>query len=198
MIEDGVKTGKILDPYARSEDTSALHSQKPPGRKSKEPEISVILPGPKPSNPISFQTGYSGQPQQQPQSYYPQQNPLNLYQGQNSQSLAPQGPSPQNVSHYQWRNRNFTSLGIPVAEAYQFLLSSGHLNPIPARKLSNPLPPKFREDLQCAYHSGQLGHETERCTTQKHKIQDLIDSGTIKVEDTEPLPGTTTSPLPNR
>ncbi|KAK4729644.1 hypothetical protein R3W88_022632 [Solanum pinnatisectum] len=32
----------------------------------------------------------------------------------------------------------------------------------------------------CAYHSGVIGHDTEKCIPLKHKIEDLIDNEMVK------------------
>lgn len=39
----------------------------------------------------------------------------------------------------------------------------------------------YDPNMCCAYHSGVVGHDTERCTTLKHKIQDQIDNKVVKV-----------------
>ena len=73
-----------------------------------------------------------------------------------------------------------------MARVYRFLLFQRQLAPIPACPLSHPLPQDFHSDLRCAYHSCQQGHEEEGCTALKHKIQDLMDSGAIILEDANP------------
>ena len=95
-------------------------------------------------------------------------------------------PAPCRVPQYQWRNRKFTCIGIPMARVYRFLLFQRQLVPIPARPLSHPLPHDFRSDLRCAYHSCQQGHEEEGCTALKHKVQDLMDCGAITLEEANP------------
>ena len=52
-------------------------------------------------------------------------------------------------------------------------------------------PPQFRLDLHCAYHQGP-GHDTDRCSTLRHAIQDLIDQGLVNLSQ----PSVTTNPLP--
>ncbi|RVW39437.1 hypothetical protein CK203_106564 [Vitis vinifera] len=44
--------------------------------------------------------------------------------------------------------------------------------------LPDPVPPQFRLDLYCMYHQS-VGHHTDRCTTLRHAIQDIVDSGTF-------------------
>ena len=45
--------------------------------------------------------------------------------------------------------------------------------------------------MHCAYHQGP-GHETDRCTTLRHAVQDLIDQGLVHLGQ----PSVTTIPLP--
>ena len=45
-------------------------------------------------------------------------------------------------------------------------------------------------DLHCAYHQGP-GHETDRCTSLRHAIQDLIDQGLVHLSQ----PSVTQNPL---
>ena len=62
------------------------------------------------------------------------------------------------------------------------------------------VPPQFRMDLHCAYHQG-LGHETDRCTTLRHAIQDLIDQSLVHLGQssvtTNLLPTHTTHAVPH-
>ena len=53
------------------------------------------------------------------------------------------------------------------------------------------MPPQFRLDLHCAYHQGPR-HDTDRCSAQRHAIQDLIDQGLFNLGQ----PSMTTNPLP--
>ena len=66
MIEDGVNTGKIRDPYAKTEESSSSTPKKFPHKKSKEGEVALVLPT---SNSLPPQ---NNQPYQQ-QPYYSQQ-----------------------------------------------------------------------------------------------------------------------------
>ena len=43
------------------------------------------------------------------------------------------------------------------------------------------MPPQFRMDLYYSYHQSQ-GHDTDRCTALRHAIQDVIDRGSIGVD----------------
>ena len=58
----------------------------------------------------------------------------------------------------------------------------GMLYPIEGR-LSKPLGKIYRADHRCAYHSGVVGHDTENCSTLKHKIQNMINNNLINIEE---------------
>ena len=38
-------------------------------------------------------------------------------------------------------------------------------------------------------HTGNSGHSTKNCTTLKHKVQDLINLGKLKFEESDGLVG---------
>ena len=59
----------------------------------------------------------------------------------------------------------------------------GMLYPIEGRP-ANPLGKFYRVDHRCAYHSGAVGHDTDNCSTLKHKIQNMINNDLINIEET--------------
>ncbi|RVX16914.1 hypothetical protein CK203_003351 [Vitis vinifera] len=63
-------------------------------------------------------------------------------------------------------------------QGFETLQAMGFLAPLAPRALPDPMPPQFRLDLYCAYHQS-AGHHTDRCTTLRHAIQDIVDSGTF-------------------
>ncbi|RVW18051.1 hypothetical protein CK203_113340 [Vitis vinifera] len=88
--------------------------------------------------------------------------------------------------------RQFSQLGMPLSRAFQKLMEGGLLTALAPRPPPQPLPPQFRMDLHCAYHQGP-GHDTDRCSSLKHAIQDLIDQGLVNLGQ----PSVTTNPLPD-
>ena len=70
-------------------------------------------------------------------------------------------------------------------------MESGLLTQLTLRPVPQPVPPQFRMDLHCAYHQG-LGHDTDRYSTLRHAIHNLIDQGLVKLRQ----PSVTTNPLP--
>ena len=76
---------------------------------------------------------------------------------------------------------------------YDKLKAKRLLKPLDPRPIPNPLPSRFNVDKRCVYHQG-LGHETDRCVTLHHSIQDLIDN---KVITPPTRPNITNNPLPD-
>ena len=76
--------------------------------------------------------------------------------------------------------RQFTSLGMTLVKAFKKLRDAGLIVPLEPRPLSHPIPPHFHLHEHCLYHQIH-GHDTERCVVLHHVIQDLIDSGMIKL-----------------
>ena len=77
----------------------------------------------------------------------------------------------------------FTPLRESQTQLYERLKAMGMLYPIEGRP-ANPLGKFYRADHRCAYHSGAVGHNTENCSTLKHKIQDMINNNLINIEET--------------
>ncbi|XP_069146885.1 uncharacterized protein [Solanum lycopersicum] len=77
----------------------------------------------------------------------------------------------------------FTPLRESQTQLYERLKSMGMLYPIEGRP-TNPLEKFYRADHRCAYHSGIIGHDTEKCSTLKHKIQNMINNNLIIIEET--------------
>ena len=81
-------------------------------------------------------------------------------------------------------------MGMPLSQALRKLTEAGLLMALTPKPLPQPVPPQFRMDIHCAYHQG-LGYKTNRCTTLRHAIQDLIDQGLVHLGQ----PSVTTNPL---
>ncbi|XP_010312908.2 uncharacterized protein [Solanum lycopersicum] len=77
----------------------------------------------------------------------------------------------------------FTPLRESQTQLYERLKAMGMLYPIEGRP-ANPLGKFYRADHRCAYHSGAVGHDTENCSTLKHKIQNMINNNLINIEET--------------
>ena len=57
----------------------------------------------------------------------------------------------------------------------------GLLTPLELRPLPQPVPLQFRMDLYHSYHQSRR-HDTDQCTTLQHVIQDIIDRGSVSVD----------------
>ena len=77
----------------------------------------------------------------------------------------------------------FTPLRESQTQLYERLKAMGMLHPIEGRP-ANPLGKFYRADHRCVYHSGAIGHDTNNCSTLKHKIQNMIDNNLINIEET--------------
>ncbi|GKV46141.1 hypothetical protein SLEP1_g53148 [Rubroshorea leprosula] len=55
----------------------------------------------------------------------------------------------------------------------------------------------YDQQVRCEYHN-VVGHDTEYCTTLKHRVQDLIDEGKLQLDtkETKGAPNITQNPLP--
>ncbi|KAH7833831.1 hypothetical protein Vadar_010155 [Vaccinium darrowii] len=135
-------------------------------------------PSQPPLNTPGFQSGPSlstlsfQPPPYQPSSYTPSaQVTLPTTHAQNQPPRRPR------------HKRNFTPIATPWAVVFYRLVVSGLIKPIPARPPPKILPPIYKPDAKCTFHSGQPGHDIESCWTLRYKVQDLIDAKVIEVEE---------------
>ena len=82
---------------------------------------------------------------------------------------------------------------MPMSQVFDKLKAKGLLKPLDLRPIPNPFPSRFDVNKRCAYHQ-VLGHDTDRCFTLRHAIQDLIDN---KVITPPTRPSVSNNPLPN-
>ena len=97
-----------------------------------------------------------------------------------------QGPLPR-------PRREFHELYMPMSQVFEKLKAKWLLKPLDPRPITNPLPSRFVVNKRYAYHQGP-GHDTDRCFSLCHAIQDLIDN---KVIAPPTRPSITNNPLPN-
>nr|QHR88563.1 hypothetical protein Q903MT_gene2577 [Picea sitchensis] len=77
------------------------------------------------------------------------------------------------------------------------LIAGNLLTPIPPRPLTDPLPKNHNPNARCEYHTGMIGHWTDRCSNLKHRVQDLIAKELLKFEVSEDNPNVMQNPLPD-
>ena len=87
--------------------------------------------------------------------------------------------------------RQFSQLGMSLSQTLRKLAKARLLTALILKPPLQPVPPQFRMDLHCAYHQ-RPGHKTDRCTTLRQAIQNLIDQGLVHLGQ----PSVTINPLP--
>ncbi|KAK4731886.1 hypothetical protein R3W88_024874 [Solanum pinnatisectum] len=90
--------------------------------------------------------------------------------------------------------RIFTPLVESRTKLLERLNAAGYIHPVGPKPVDTSS--KFyRPDQRCAYHSNNIGHDTEDCINLKHKIQDLIDQKVVSLQTV--APNVNSNPLPN-
>ena len=115
----------------------------------------------------------------------------NIHKNDPYQLIAPIAPV--QVPQVPRPRREFHKLYMPISKVFDKLKAKGLLKPLDPRRIPNPLPSRFDVNKRCAYHQGP-SHDTDRCFTLRHAIQDLIDN---KVIAPPTRPSLTNNPLPN-
>ena len=95
--------------------------------------------------------------------------------------------------------RTFTPLGMGYEQAFDRLVQKGALEPIGP----TPEPPEDKKtrgwngNAYCKYHRGK-GHTTDNCWSLKHKLQDMIEDGSLPIPPAaKGKPNARTNPLPS-
>jgi len=84
--------------------------------------------------------------------------------------------------------REFTPISLSYTDAFDRFEKLGFLSSIGPTPDPEKKPAHWRANEYCKFHKGN-GHTTENCYRLKHKIQDLIEEGTI------PIPNNKKNPL---
>ncbi|KAH7864287.1 hypothetical protein Vadar_027819 [Vaccinium darrowii] len=153
-----------------------------------------------PSQPLlntpSFQSGPSlNSPGFQPPPYQPSYQPPSYTSS--AQVTLPTTHAQNQPPRRPRRERNFTPIATPWAVVFYRLVVSGLIKPMPARPPPKILPPTYKTDAKCTFHSGQPGHDIESCWTLRYKVQDLIDAKVIEVEEINRLVTLKINQFPN-
>ena len=67
---------------------------------------------------------------------------------------------------------------MPLDRAFELLRATGFLVPLAPRLRRSTLSSHFRAHEFCVFHQ-RAGHRTDYCTSLRHTVQDLIDSGAV-------------------
>ncbi|XP_015075347.1 uncharacterized protein LOC107019339 [Solanum pennellii] len=216
MVENGIKSGKIVSQAALKATTQVLQNGSGNiGGKKRREDVATIVSAPRTHVQGNFSQHYF--PSQAPQYSVPY-TPYHVF---NAQPIAPpsypqrRAPTPQNhppppqvhqnTARIPFRPRpqykkgngvkdEFTPIGESYASLFHKLRTLNVLSPI-ERKMSNPPPRNLDYSQHCAYCSNAAGHNIERCWYLKRAIQDLIDSNRIIVESSSG-PNINQNPLP--
>lgn len=74
----------------------------------------------------------------------------------------------------------------PIPMSYSDLLPQlfqrSLLIPAPLKNVEPPYPEGFDPNVQCEYHAGAIGHNTEDCNQLKNKVQHLINEGLVRFQ----------------
>ncbi|XP_049381418.1 uncharacterized protein LOC125845986 [Solanum stenotomum] len=182
MIEDSLKTGRITS-YTLSQFANRAYQTGSFGKK-KEKEVMMLT--------IRGATSYNRQPPPgYPNSqYYVCNNQATFHPPRPMQNHQNNAPHP---DFEKKPTRVFTPLCETRTQLFERLKEARILNPVEAKTV-NTSAKWYNPNKRCAYHSGVIGHDTEKCITLKHKIQNLIDNEVVKLAQAPP--NVNTNPLP--
>ncbi|XP_019225847.1 PREDICTED: uncharacterized protein LOC109207392 [Nicotiana attenuata] len=213
MVEEGLKSSKIMSYSALKETTQAIQNGNGGVlRKKKKEDVAMVISGswhgltvsphhytqPRPQPQTYTQTSYNP-----PQHYFPPQNPQYSvrplqYHVHHAQQYAQPPPHPQ------WRARAPQN-SYPPPKIYRnpigpIFRPGPELRQLDVlrlieSKLPNPPPKNLDYSLRCAYCSDAPGNDTEKCLHLKNAIQDLIDTNQIVVQSPK-TPNINQNPLP--
>ncbi|XP_075097974.1 uncharacterized protein LOC107767021 [Nicotiana tabacum] len=194
IVENGMKSGKIVSQAALKATTQAIQSGSGNfGNRKKKEEGSMMASGFR-----GVQRGIAPS--------YAYARPPNHQQWrapipQGSRQLrpnfqAPYNPRPrQEYVREQEPKKEFTLIGESYTSLFRKLMQLKLIEPIMPRYV-NPNSKGFDSNARCEYHSNTQGHSTENCWTLKKAIENLIEAKAIVVTNNEDTPNITNNPLP--
>jgi len=139
---------------------------------------------------------YGAQPYAYPPNYPQWRAPTNQNVRSSSQNFrAPYNPHPRHgFEGGQKPMNNF----IPIEESYTSVFEKlkrlNMIEPIPQNYV-DPHAKGFNPTIRCAYHSDAPGHSTEDCRNLRRKVEEMIQTKMIVVQNDDP-PNVTKNPLP--
>ncbi|XP_070011009.1 uncharacterized protein [Nicotiana sylvestris] len=184
MVENGLKTGRILSQAAIRATSQAIQSgSRGMSRGKKKEETSTAA-----SEAREYRNLRPRFPEKTPQHYYPHQNVTYAHQPYMVMNTQPYVQLPQQANRGQApppRNQP------PYRNHYNPQLPQNNFRPQepPRRWTFTPI------GELCAYHLGAEGHDTNDCWTLRRVVENLIEHGKIVLRD-EDVPNVTNNPLP--
>ncbi|XP_060194945.1 uncharacterized protein LOC132624137 [Lycium barbarum] len=219
MVENGIKSGKIVSQVALKATTQAIQNGSGGfgNRKKKEegssaaqrgtnhqilrgqsnsPQHFYLHQGPHysiaPPQYTVFNTQAYARPPQRQQWRAPAPQ---CFRPQQQNFQAPYNPRPKtDYVREQRQRKNFTPIGESYTSLLRKLIQLGLIEPIMSCNV-NPNARGFDPTVRCEYHSNAQGHSKENCFTLKRAIEKLIDDKAIVIHDEE-APNVTNNPLP--
>ncbi|XP_019246462.1 PREDICTED: uncharacterized protein LOC109226115 [Nicotiana attenuata] len=186
MVENGLKTGRIVSQLALKATTQAIQNGSGGlANRKKRHERSMMASGSR-----EFQRGAS-HPYVQvrapaPRAPRPQQQ--NFWAPYNARPRKDYGREQRPVE-------KFTPLAESYSSLFQKLKQMGVIGPIAPHHM-HPDSHGFQANARCEYHSGAPGHSTDDCWTLKRAIERLISEKLIVVMNGEDPPNVTNNLLP--
>lgn len=83
-----------------------------------------------------------------------------------------------NAENQPKRRRHFNPLSATLTKSLEILQKASIITQLNPRSPPNPIPSTWRINENCLYHQ-VLDHNIDRCLAFRHRIQDLIEAGTI-------------------
>ena len=181
--ESLIKAGKIQDPGSSSSsnskkpfsgapkrgesETNAVHRRRSANRGQYRQAAAVTIPA-------------TQQQQRRPTQQY-------QHQQHRPQQQAYQPPNDNQAGTSNERKKIiFDPIPMSYAELYPSLLERNLITPRDPPPI--PVNPRwwYRPEQHCVYHSGAPGHDVDNCFQLKMKVQDLVRSGILILEDLGP------------
>ncbi|XP_060187222.1 uncharacterized protein LOC132616669 isoform X2 [Lycium barbarum] len=186
MIEDGIRTGRIVSFSTFKSTTHASESQ--------SKNLGIERDGN--SDVAMIRSGQGQAPRGRHRQYTQHQRRSPNYTQWRAATPQNPHPSPQNFQasynphsrqEYGKRQRprdNFTPIGESYTSLFQKLRHLGLITPL-LGYTPDPHSKSFDPTVRCAYHSDIQGHSTEDCRTLKREIERMIQEKLIVLQDSD-------------
>nr|XP_016442084.1 PREDICTED: uncharacterized protein LOC107767561 [Nicotiana tabacum] len=200
MVENGLKTGRILSQLAIIATSQAIQGGSGGMAKGKKKEEMVMAA----SGGRRYRDHRLVFSERTPQHYYPHNDMAyapSPYAVMNAQPFGrPQPQANRNPPPFQRNQPPYQNQYNPRPPQNNFRPGNQlggptlHQSPIPQNR-QNPESPTYQRGVHYDYHSGAEGHSTDNCWTLKKVVENLIEQGKIVLRDEE-SPNVTNNPLP--
>ncbi|XP_010325210.1 uncharacterized protein [Solanum lycopersicum] len=218
MVENGIKSGKVVSQEAIRATTQAIQSGSGNFTNRKKKEEGSMAASESRGVQIGMNNPYCQVQQEQynsPRHYYPSQYAVlntqasvrppsrqqwrvptpQVSRPQQQNFQAPYSPRPRaNNTREQGQKENFTPIGESYTSLLRKLIQLRLVEPVNPYVV-NPNARGFDPTIICEYHANAPGHSIENCWTLKRVIEKLNEDKVIEVRNEE-APNVTNNPLP--